>query len=177
MRRADNSCPLAIPNQSLHIINAHIKFGKNSLMFTRVIVRKRKYGRTDDRRTDGRTNGMTHGRRRRDYCTPPLSCGGVCKVAGCVVNSILIYTVCPDVSVRIFRVNTVFITPCFIKRHQNMIDDETWQNKKTKMSQRMPKPTKWHVHPAKTQISLGIRPGWSESLLSSRRNLWSLATH
>ena len=27
----------------------------------------------------------------------------------------------------------------------------------------MTKPTKWYVHPAKTQISLGIRPVWSES--------------
>ena len=27
------------------------------------------------------------------------------------------------------------------------------------------KPTKWHVHPAKTQISLGICQVWSESLL------------
>ena len=27
----------------------------------------------------------------------------------------------------------------------------------------MTKPTKWHVRPAKTQISLGIRPVWSES--------------
>ena len=33
------------------------------------------------------------------------------------------------------------------------------------MSQGMTKPTKWHVHPAKTQISQGIRPVWSESLL------------
>ena len=37
--------------------------------------------------------------------------------------------------------------------------------------------TKWHVHPAKTQISLGIRPVWSESLLSAWRKLGSLATH
>ena len=29
------------------------------------------------------------------------------------------------------------------------------------MSRNMTKPTKWHVHPAKTQISLGIRPVWS----------------
>ena len=27
----------------------------------------------------------------------------------------------------------------------------------------MTKPTKWHVRPAKTQISLGIRSVWSES--------------
>ena len=33
------------------------------------------------------------------------------------------------------------------------------------------------VRPAKTQISLGIRPVWSESLLSSLRKLGSLATH
>ena len=39
------------------------------------------------------------------------------------------------------------------------------------------KPTKWHVRPAKTQISLGIRPVWSESSLSAWQRLWSLATH
>ena len=33
------------------------------------------------------------------------------------------------------------------------------------------------VCPAKTQISLGIRPVWSESSLSAWRNLRSLATH
>ena len=40
----------------------------------------------------------------------------------------------------------------------------------------MTKPTKW-VRPAKTQISLGIRPVWSESSLSAWRKLGSLATH
>ena len=41
----------------------------------------------------------------------------------------------------------------------------------------MTKPTKWHVRPAKTQISLGIRPVWSESSLSlislGIRPVWS----
>ena len=32
----------------------------------------------------------------------------------------------------------------------------------------MKKPTKWHVRPAKTQISLGIRPVWSESSLRAQ---------
>ena len=32
-------------------------------------------------------------------------------------------------------------------------------------SRLMTKPTKWHVRPAKTQISLGIHPVWSESSL------------
>ena len=45
------------------------------------------------------------------------------------------------------------------------------------LSRLMTKPTKWHVCPAKTQISLGISPVWSESLLSARRKLGSLATH
>ena len=44
------------------------------------------------------------------------------------------------------------------------------------MSHLMTKPIKWHVCPAKTQISLGIRPVWSESLLSAWRKLGSLAT-
>ena len=39
------------------------------------------------------------------------------------------------------------------------------------------KTNKVSVRPAKTQISLGIRPVWSESSLSAWRNLWSLATH
>ena len=33
----------------------------------------------------------------------------------------------------------------------------------------MTKSTKWPVHPAKTQISLGSHPIWSESSLSARR--------
>ena len=45
------------------------------------------------------------------------------------------------------------------------------------MSRLMTKPTKWHVRPAKIQISLGIRPVWSESSLSARRKIGSLATH
>ena len=43
-----------------------------------------------------------------------------------------------------------------------------WQaamRKLNDMSRLMTKPTKWHVRPAKTQISLGIRPVWSESSL------------
>ena len=44
------------------------------------------------------------------------------------------------------------------------------------MSHGMTKPTKW-VHPAKTQIGLGIRPIWSESSLSAWIKLESLATH
>ena len=45
------------------------------------------------------------------------------------------------------------------------------------MSHVMTKPTKWNVSPAKTQISLGIRPAWSESSMSAWRKLGSLATH
>ena len=38
----------------------------------------------------------------------------------------------------------------------------------------MTKLTKWHVHLAKTQISLGIHPVWSESLLSAEK-AWVLS--
>ena len=36
------------------------------------------------------------------------------------------------------------------------------------MSRLMTKPPKWYVRPAKTQISLGIRPVWSESSLCAQ---------
>ena len=42
------------------------------------------------------------------------------------------------------------------------------QNNSNEMSHLVTKPTKWHVRPAKTQISLGIRPVWSESLLCTQ---------
>ena len=45
----------------LHNINAHTKFGKNPLIFTQIIIRKRK--RTDGR-TDGRTDRHTHVQRK-----------------------------------------------------------------------------------------------------------------
>ena len=41
----------------------------------------------------------------------------------------------------------------------------------------MTKTNNMAVRPAKTQISLGIRPVWSESLLSAWRKSGSLATH
>ena len=41
---------------------------------------------------------------------------------------------------------------------------------RTHMSRNMTKLTKWHVRPAKTQISLGIRPVWSEYSLSAWRS-------
>ena len=47
----------------------------------------------------------------------------------------------------------------------------------TEMSQSMIQPTKWPVHPTETQISLGICPVWSESLLSAWKMFGSLATH
>ena len=65
----------------------------------------------------------------------------------------------------------VDISDCW---HKN-VDTETWYD--VEMSRLMSKPTKWHVRPAKTQISLGIRPVWSESSLSAWRKLGSLATH
>ena len=45
------------------------------------------------------------------------------------------------------------------------------------MSRHMTKPTKWPVRPAKTQFSLGIRPVWSETLLSAWRNIGPLTTY
>ena len=41
-----------------------------------------------------------------------------------------------------------------------------------KMSYSLTKPTKWHVHPAKIQISLGIRQVRSEPSLSAWKTEW-----
>ena len=48
--------------------------------------------------------------------------------------------------------------------------------RKNELSRLMTKPTKWHLRPAKTQISLGIRPVWSKSSLSTWRKFGSFAT-
>ena len=52
------------------------------------------------------------------------------------------------------QLNTEFVSP------------SCWQQ----MSQNLTKPTKWHMRPAKTHFSLGIRPVWSGSMLSTWRN-------
>ena len=52
---ADNSVKnwrnllISNPKPDLHNINAHAKFGENPLLFTQVIVRKRKYGHVSGR--------------------------------------------------------------------------------------------------------------------------------
>ena len=57
--RAENSVkiwgnlPISNPKPDLHNINAHTKFGENPLMFTQVIIRKRK---TDGQMYDGWTD-------------------------------------------------------------------------------------------------------------------------
>ena len=58
-----------------------------------------------------------------------------------------------------------------------MVIHACWRRLKTHLSRDMTKPTKVTVRPAKTRISLGIRPVWSESSLSPWRKLGSLATH
>ena len=55
--------------------------------------------------------------------------------------------------------------------------DPTGPNSIKYMSRCMTKPTKWHVHTAKTQISLGICPVCSEFSLSTWRKLVFSATH
>ena len=68
-------------------------------------------------------------------------------------------------------------TGIFIKNKQNKNEKVHQTPLKRQMSLLMTKPTKCHVRPAKTQISLGILPVWLESSLSAWRKLGSLATH
>ena len=54
---------------------------------------------------------------------------------------------------------------------------QLFEGARSEMSRLVTTPTKGHVRPAKTQVSLVIRPVWSESSLSAWRKLGSLATH
>ena len=63
----------------------------------------------------------------------------------------------------------------FIKTFQDFLYSLT--TRKQNMSRRMTKPNQRPVRPVKTQISLGIRPVWSESSLSAWRNTRPLTTY
>ena len=66
----------------------------------------------------------------------------------------------------LFQLKSIWIM-CHILFLKTLIWFQMFQ--KVCMSHSMTKPTKWPVRPAKTQISLDIRPVWSESLLCA---LW-----
>ena len=68
----------------------------------------------------------------------------------------LVYTVCPDLSV--WKLRTVTVS---LRKHQLVYWG--WV-----IEPRHDKTNKMSVHPAKTQISLGIRPVWSESSLCTQ---------
>ena len=78
------------------------------------------------------------------------------------IHNICLYKNCRKLFLNSHQINTLLV--CFME--------------KTKyLSYLMTKPTKWHVRPSETQISLRIRPISSESSLSTWRKLGSLATH
>ena len=75
--------------------------------------------------------------------------------------------------IRVFAGRTVILLVLSCRRRlQNVVCDVKWF-----FESRHDKTNKMNVRPAKTQISLGIRPVWSESSLSTWRKLGSLTTH
>ena len=58
-----------------------------------------------------------------------------------------------------------------------MSESEVFGASENNLAGAQQKPTKWPVHPVKTQISMGICQLWSESLLSAWRRNGSLATY
>ena len=97
------------------------------------------------------------------------------KVAHGMANSVE-----PYLTASVWSGSTLFVCYCrsrsdwSLDRLPRRVCQNNWYSL---MSRFMTKLTKRHVHPAKTQISLGICPVWSESLLSAWRKLGSLATH
>ena len=83
---------------------------------------------------------------------------------------------CARISAWFCRCSPVF-KPVFRETYKYPAVDILFVSFNRYLSHLMTKPTKWHVRPAKTQISLGIRPVWSEFSLSAWRKLGSSATH
>ena len=82
------------------------------------------------------------------------------------------YTVSPNLSTQELRILIVNGWLSVVEASHG-----TWEQIWCHLSRLMTKPTKWPVRPAKNQISLGIRPVWSESSLSAWRNLGPLVVH
>ena len=72
---------------------------------------------------------------------------------------------------------TIKIQNIWTLKHISIIIRKNWKKWFYHRELRHDKTNKMRVRPAKTQISLGIRPVWSESSLCAWRNLGSLATH
>ena len=70
------NCYMSKAKSDLHNFNALTKCCKNPLIFTQIIARKRKFGRTDGRRTGERT----HGRTTRNHNTPHYRVAGSVKL-------------------------------------------------------------------------------------------------
>ena len=112
-----------------------------------------------------------------------------CQIQGFLQHEPLtIFLVCQLVLFLTFVTGYVHAPDCMFRRDSSFASSALtmWSPKfqawlqfrdRTNLSRNTTKPTKWHVRPAKTQISLGIRPVWSESSLSTWRKLGSLATH
>ena len=95
------------------------------------------------------------------------------------VSSILLYTD-SDIVCRIcFSRSRLFCISILTKRYCCVWSNTRLSVQKvaTVIEPRHDKTNKMSVRPAKTQISLGIHPVWSESSLSTWRKLGSLATY
>ena len=84
----------------------------------------------------------------------------------------------PDTPVCLWHFSYRYLTKIWYKDKSSHMKGHATTTKTSLWNEpRHDKTNKMNVHPAKTQISLGIRPVWSESSLPARRKLGSLATH
>ena len=93
--------------------------------------------------------------------------------ASCTIESRSSDTGCIDSS----SISSVVLISFLWNQKNNVIILKQKQTLQGYMSCCMTKPTKWPVRRAKTQISLGIRPVWSESSLSAWKNTGPLTTY
>ena len=70
-------------------------------------------------------------------------------------------------SMTLLRWSVSVHLPCLLRLEIRRLDQTILKRQKY-WSRLMTKTTKWHVRPAKTQISLGVHPVWSESSLCAQ---------
>ena len=119
-----------------------------------------------DRKTQTLLYLNTHTGPRQQVKTSMCVCWGGGR--GLLHELYLALCVCTIMQFSVYRYILLCVCVCVHNDMQFCVYRYILLLEKLKLSQSKTKPTKWPMHPAKTQISLGIRPVWSESSLCAQ---------
>ena len=110
-----------------------------------------------------------YGKSRFSYDVAHLIMSHLCFIYFCLEPFKIIFVIlCRAIQVDEMQAD------CYQETQLGFLTCSEWGNERLierKLSCSMTKPTKWTVHPAKTQINLGIRPVWSVFAVSMKKPL------